>query len=351
MKLIIWRLRAVAAALAVAAVSTLAQAQLFGSFGFGANVFDTKGLNSDQIPSQSCTGFYKTPNFRCESIKVPAYFARVKEGDRRALVVILPGAGGLDKRHSDYANFLASNGINALVLDPWRARGMQHGSGDPTVDRNKGGDDINFAIDGMAVQAQLRLGDEWKSTKFGFLGESRGGTSAMIVLRPFIESIVRDYVGIPAGAKVNFDASVGLYPACVDRNAMEGFKRTPTLIVSGGADAAAPPEVCERQVEWMNKRGGNATFKVLPDEYHDWDAPTKAVMTDYVSSGKCENMFQGDKIVLLQTQKEFPTTPEGIKAMNAECRTRGYMMGHRANPQTGYDVWLDFFKQKLLSQG
>jgi hypothetical protein len=101
----------------------------------------------------------------------------------------------------------------------------------------------------------------------------------------------------------------------------------------------------------MNKRGGNATFKLLPDEYHDWDAPTKAVMTDYVSSGKCENMFQGDKIVLLQTQKEFPTTPEGIKAMNAECRTRGYMMGHRANPQTGYDVWLDFFKQKLLSQG
>jgi hypothetical protein len=37
--------------------------------------------------------------------------------------------------------------------------------------------------------------------------------------------------------------------------------------------------------------------------------------------------------------------------MNAECRTRGYMMGHRGNPHTGYDVWLDFFKQKLLSQG
>jgi dienelactone hydrolase len=63
---------------------------------------------------------------------VPAYFARVKGGDRHALVVILPGAGGLDKRHSDYANFLASNGINAVVLDPWRARGMQHGSGDPS---------------------------------------------------------------------------------------------------------------------------------------------------------------------------------------------------------------------------
>jgi hypothetical protein len=57
-----------------------------------------------------------------------------------------------------------------------------HSSGDPTTDRKKGGDDINFAIDGMAVQAQLRLTDEWKNIKFGFLGESRGGTSAMIVL-------------------------------------------------------------------------------------------------------------------------------------------------------------------------
>jgi hypothetical protein len=58
--------------------------------------------------------------------------------------------------------------------------------------------------------------DEWKDTKFGFLGESRGGTSAMIVLRPFIESIVRDYVAHSAGAKVNFDASVGLYPAWIE---------------------------------------------------------------------------------------------------------------------------------------
>jgi hypothetical protein len=101
----------------------------------------------------------------------------------------------------------------------------------------------------------------------------------------------------------------------------------------------------------MNKRGGNATFKVSSNEYHDWDAPTKPVMTDYMSSSKCENMFQGDKIVLLQTQKEFPAAPNGIKAMNAQCRTQGYMIDHRGNPQTGYDVWLDFFKQKLRAQG
>lgn len=170
--------RAITAAVLGAALCTGASAQLFGSFGFGANVFDTKGLDKQEIPSQQCVGFYKTPSFKCEGIKVPVYFARVKDGNRRALVVILPGAGGLDKRHGDYANFLAANGINAAVLDPWRARGSAHSSGDATADRLKGNDDINFAIDGMAVQAQLRLTDEWKDAKFGFLGESRGNVDA-----------------------------------------------------------------------------------------------------------------------------------------------------------------------------
>lgn len=121
--------RPVIAAVLTAALCASASAQLFGSFGFGANVFETKGLDSDKIPSQSCTGFYKTPSFKCESIKVPVHFARAKGDDRKALVVVAPGAGGLDKRHSDYAKFLAENGINAVVMDPWRARGMTANSG------------------------------------------------------------------------------------------------------------------------------------------------------------------------------------------------------------------------------
>lgn len=44
---------------------------------------------------------------------------------------------------------------------------------------------------------------------------------------------MRDYVGVPAGGKVNFDASVSLYPACVDPSSMEGFKKVPALIVPG----------------------------------------------------------------------------------------------------------------------
>lgn len=162
--------RSITAAVLTVAFCTSAFAQLFGSLGFSANVFDTKGLDGDKISSQSCTGFYKTPGFKCEPVKVPVWFARAKDNNRGALVVIAPGAGGLDKRHSDYANYLAANGINAAVMDPWRARGMTASSGDVVAARSKGVDGIGYAADALAIIANLHSQAEWASTKFGFLG-------------------------------------------------------------------------------------------------------------------------------------------------------------------------------------
>ncbi|WP_198084339.1 hypothetical protein [Variovorax sp. E3] len=112
-----------------AALCASASAQLFGSFGFGANVFDTKGLDSDKIPSQQCTGFYKTPNFKCEAIKVPVYFARVKDGDRRALVVILPGA-------VDWTSATATTRISSqptVSMPPLSIRGVRVAPPTPAV--------------------------------------------------------------------------------------------------------------------------------------------------------------------------------------------------------------------------
>lgn len=340
--------RAVVGGLTIAAVSSLTQAQLFGSFGFGSDVFQTSGLDSEKIPSQKCIGFWKTPSFKCEDIKVPAYFARVKGGDRHALVVILPGAGGLDKRHSEYAKYLADNGINAVVLDNWRARGMNASGGDYQVARSKGGDAVNMAIDAIATLAQLKSTAEWRDAKVGFLGESMGGAAAINVTRPYIEAIVQDKVALPPFSAVNFDASVGLYPACIDRSDVERFKKIPTLLVVGDKDDSAPPETCERQTKWMNERGGNVSMKVLEDANHDWDAPTAVKQVPYENTSKCSNVRVGNKFVLESNQKEYPGTPEGLRDMKNDCKFSGFLMGHRGDQRKGFDVWLGFFKEKLL---
>ncbi|WP_354399821.1 alpha/beta hydrolase [Variovorax sp. OAS795] len=341
--------RSITAVFLGAALCGTACAQLFGSFGFGADVFSTRGLDSEKIPSQKCTGFWKTPSFKCEGVKVPAYFARVKGDNRQALVVISPGAGGLDKRHSEYAKYLAENGINAVVLDNWRARGMDRSGGDYEVARIKGGDAVNMAIDAIAAMAQLKNAEEWKDARFGFLGESMGGAAAINVTRPYIEAIVQDKMNLPAFSAVNFDASVGLYASCVDRSDIERFKKIPVLLVSGDKDDVTPPETCERQTKWMNERGGNVTFKVLKDANHDWDAPTPLRQTNYQNTSKCGNVRVGNKFILESNGKEYPGTPEGLNTMKVDCRTFGTLYGHRGNPKVGFDVWLQFLTDHLLS--
>jgi dienelactone hydrolase len=337
--------RSITAAVLTVAFWTSASAQLLGSFGFGANVFETKGLDGEKIPSQSCTGFYKTPGFKCEPVKVPVWFARAKDGNRGALVVIAPGAGGLDKRHSDYANYLAANGINAVVVDPWRARGMTASSGDVVAARSKGVDGINYATDALAIIANLRQQPEWKDAKFGYLGESLGGAAAMNVTRPFVGTMMAETNNVQL---VNFDASVGLYPPCVDRAEVERFKKVPVLLVSGSDDTSSPAATCERQTEWMNKRGGNVTFKVLEGALHDWDAPYPERQENAENGSACENVLADGKFKLLSTGQEFPGTADGFAALKRTCFTRGFKAGNRGDAKLGYDIWLAFFKDRLL---
>jgi dienelactone hydrolase len=341
-------LRAISATALGVTLCAGATAQLFGSFGLGANVFETKGLDSDKIASQSCTGFYKTPSFKCEAIKVPVYFARAKDNNRQAIVVVAPGAGGLDKRHSDYAKFLADNGINAVVMDPWRARGMTANSGGLFDSRTKGGDAINYAIDALAIIAQLRQQPEWKDAKFGFLGESMGGNGAFNVARPFVQTMTMEMAGLPQSAKTDFAASVALYPACTDRVEIERFKPVPMLLVSGGDDTHATAAQCERHTEWMNKRGAVVTFKVLPGEVHDWDAPYAERQEKAENASKCENVLADGKFTLLDTKQEFLGTNDGFVAMKKVCITYGFKAGNHGDPKTGYDLWLQFLKDKLL---
>jgi dienelactone hydrolase len=337
-------MRARVAFLVLVAASTLAQAQLFG---FGANVFDAKGLDADKVPAQSCIGFYKTPSFKCEPIKIPVYFARTSDGNRRSLVVVAPGAGGLDKRHSDYAKYLADNGINAVVMDPWRARGMTANQGDIVAARGKGVDGINYATDALAIISNLRQQPEWQGARFGFLGESLGGNGALNVARPFVEAMTRETNGLPAATSLNFDASVSLYPACTDRAEVERFKNTPILLMSGSDDTHATAAACERHVEWMNARGGNVTFKVLDGALHDWDAPYAERQENAENASACENVFANGKFTLLGTGQAYPGTADGFAALKRACFTRGFKAGNRGNAQMGYDSWLQFLKAQL----
>lgn len=309
--------------------------------------FRPDGLQTMTVQVPNCTGFWKTPSFKCPMLDVPAYLARSATGDHRALVIISHGSQGLDRRHSDYAQHLAASGINALVLGHWEARGLGKVQLDYNAGRDKGGTGFNMAIDVLAASSQLKQLPEWKDTRLGYIGESMGGSAAINVTRPYIESIVAEAMQRPVH---NIDAVVALYPGCIDRVDIERFKPVPMLFVSGDRDNITPASSCEVQRDWMNGRGGQVEMMILKGEHHDFDAPFAIHSVGYVENvSKCGNVRKGDKFVLESNGQQFPGTPDGLKELRRVCTIRGGTSGNSGDPKTGYDVWTTFFKKKLLN--
>jgi len=308
--------------------------------------FNPTGLQQSHIPGHNCSGFWQTPSFKCASIQIPTYVGRAKDGNRKALVILNGNAGGLDKRHGDYARFLMEHNINAVVLDSFAARGQSSGTpADLSTGRTKGLDGFNMSIDAMVAAGTFGAMPEWTNAKIGYMGESMSGASAINVVRPYIGQIVKQQTG----KLRDFDAVVAIYPSCIEKNTIERFKKSPFLIIHGEKDDIALASECERQVTWMNARGGSAEITVIPDEYHDFDGPWRLRRAGAENTSKCANTRTGDKFVLDATGQEFPGTPEGYTAMRDSCKFRGHMSGHRDKERVGYDLWLAHFRKYLLN--
>jgi dienelactone hydrolase len=308
--------------------------------------FRPTGLQQSYIAGHNCSGFWATPSFKCSPIQMPAYFGYAKDGSHKALVILNGNAGGLDKRHGDYARFLMEHNINAVVLDSFAARGQSGGMPtDLSTGRTKGLDGFNMAIDALVAAATLSAMSEWANAKIGYMGESMSGSSAINVVRPYLGQIAKQQVG----KLRDFDAVVSIYPACIDKNEVEGFKKIPFLLIQGEKDDITLASECQKQVAWMNARGGNAEIAVLPDEYHDFDGPWRLARLGGENTSKCANTRKGDKFVLDATGQEFPGTSEGYTAMRDSCKFRGHMSGNRGKERVGYDLWLAHFQKYLLN--
>jgi dienelactone hydrolase len=308
--------------------------------------FKPIGLQQSYIPGYNCSGFWQTPSFKCAPIQIPAYMGGAQDGSHKALVILSGNAGGLDKRHGDYARFLMEHNINAVVLDSFTARGQSSGTpADLSTGRTKGLDGFNMSIDAMVAAATLSAMPEWANAKIGYMGESMSGVSAINVLRPYIGQIVKQQTG----KLRDFDAVVSIYPACIEKNTIERFKKIPFLIIHGEKDDIALAKECEKQATWMNARGGSAEITIIPDEYHDFDGPWRLRRAGAENTSKCANTRDGDKFVLDATGQEFPGTPEGYTAMRDSCKFRGHMSGHRDKERVGYDLWLAHFQKYLLN--
>jgi dienelactone hydrolase len=310
------------------------------------NSFDRTGFEQLDIPGQKCTGFYKTPAWKCEPITIPAYI--MKAPDRAALVLISHGSQGLDKRHGDYARQLVSNGISAVVLGHWEARGLGKIQFDYDKARRQGGDVPNQTLDVLAAITYFKTLSDWTEKKIGHMGESMGGGTAMALTRPYLRRAFNDLYSKPPA---KLDALVALYAGCTERNTIESFLPIPLMFLHGEDDDNTLASDCQKQVPWMNNRGGRASITILADQLHDFDAPYPWARWRVENPAKCANLRDGDTFTLEVNGAKYPGTTEGYAQMRKDCigmTWTGSMAGNKGNPKTGYLEWTAFLKKYLL---
>jgi len=317
-----------------------------GSLHAQDNPFDKKGFERLEIPANKCTGFYNTPSWKCDAITLPAYL--LKASDRGALVFISHGSQGLDKRHGDYARHLVTNGINAVVIGHWEARGLGKIQDDYDKARKQGGDSPNQVLDVLVAMDYFKSLPDWSSTKMGQIGESMGGTTAMNLTRPWLR---RAYAGLYGKQPPQIQALAALYGGCTERDTNEGFLPFSLMFLHGEDDDDTLASDCQEQVPWMNGRGGRAQITILPGQLHDFDAPYRAARWRVQNPAKCANLRDGAEFTLKINGAKYPGTAEGYAQMRKDCiaMTRtGVMSGNNGDPKTGYSEWMAFFRKELL---
>lgn len=309
---------------------------------------DVRSQNVREIKVDSVTCVHNVAfNDKCEPVSVKGtLFNPDKSTD--AVVVIVHGSQGVDKRHFNYAKHLNSIGFAAFVLDSWTARGIGKAQFDYAANEKKGARAYNQALDILRTVEVLKTQPE-RFKRIGHIGESMGGTAAIWLTKPYLD---REYMKLFAVKTPELQANVAVYGGCFERVSTDRFIPIPTLFLGGELDNDTPAMLCERFAEWMNNRGGVATSIVLKGQHHDFDAPYKLHAASRAENpSECTSFIEGSYRTWEKTGERFPMTAEGYKNFQRKCVRSAWvapvMTGYIESQSTGFKEWGEFFTRVL----
>ncbi len=186
---------------------------------------------------------------------------------RKAAVVILHGAGGVDGRGQYYATQLNAAGISTLEITMF-APGQRSG---PSQNR------MAYAFSALRY---LQGRPDIAPDRIGVLGFSSGGQLAVKTAIPSIASaFIKDQ---PA-----FAAHAANYPVCwawAEEEAAKpsefyfpfwktGLSGRPILLQSGGKDDYEEPDSCQRFLQWLpEEQRKSIDLRYYPSATHGWDS-------------------------------------------------------------------------------
>lgn len=293
------------------------------------------------IPSQNCLSKARFLD-SCENISL---HGKLYTASTNAIVIIVHNSAGIDERHHRYARHLNTLGISAVVLDSWGARGVSNAQWGYVSAGRRGATAHNIVID------VYHTADYFKSkgySKIGYIGESMGGGVGVLLSKREWQQHFRRVSG---KEPITLNAIAALYGNCNERYVYDAYLNVDVLKITGSEDGDTPAKTCKEYSEYANAKGANFKFVELPGQYHDFDAGWPARRANAENPSQCVSEVTFTTIKATKTGKEYPNTTKGWEDWKNDCIIRTVnntaRYGNTGNPNTGFDIWGPFFKEKL----
>ena len=208
------------------------------------------------IPSRGHSAELQFPAYRSgrtdSGIQIIAHLYRPNGAGPFPAVALFHGSTGILPYHHRWAEWLASEGYVALVVDSFGPRRVEHDSGGLTGER---------VWDAFGALVYLRSLPFVRKNDVGAMGWSLGSGVALLA--------GSELFATQAPVPGSFSAVVAFYPACALTDAAELV--TPVLFLLAADDTWTPPERCLQIGRTLKENGKPVEWVVYSGATHGFD--------------------------------------------------------------------------------
>jgi dienelactone hydrolase len=174
-------------------------------------------------------------------------------------VVVLHTCAGIDDAMTDWAQWLAQSGYDALVVDSFGPRHVESVCGTHNVPPRE------RALDAYGALAYLRSRADVDGDRIGVIGFSHGGGTVL-----WTENA--DLAAKAGFASNGFRAAIAFYPNACDAKPAAALT-FPLLVLIGALDNWTDAATCQQLLSRVDPGQTVGTIHVYPGAYHKFDDP------------------------------------------------------------------------------